>query len=222
VKSLRKLGVPFEYGEMGNGSRKPVRYSFNHTMELALALTLRVYGRLPDSVLEGLLKSRHELYALYRRPYLEHTTGLGAPVRVAAKGRTGFDLSDVYLDFRIRFSGGRLVGFGPPHLLSPFEALRVYAKRDMPDRAHLPLDLSSLAIELVESARIAPRLRRGPPPRSTVARCTASQSRVDSGRQRTMGHAAGGSFKSGSAGPGRRCASTATILAGWRNRFRQV
>jgi hypothetical protein len=174
VKSLRKLGVPFAYGEIGTGSGKPVRYSFNHLMELSLALTLRVYGTLPDSVLEGLVQSRHDLYALYRRAYIEYTTGLGAPVRVAARGRTGFGLSGVYLDLRIRFSGGRLSGFGPPHLLSPFEALRVYAKRDMPDRAHLPLNLSSLAVELVESASVAPRLRRGPLPRTGAGRHTTS------------------------------------------------
>jgi hypothetical protein len=53
VKSLRKLGVPFARGEFGTGSRKPARYSFNHLMELSLALTLRIYGVLPDPVLDG-------------------------------------------------------------------------------------------------------------------------------------------------------------------------
>lgn len=175
VKSLRKLGVPFAYGNIGKGSGTPVRYSFNHMMELSLALTLRVYGTLPDAVMDGLVRFRHDLYALYRRAYIEYKTGLGTPVRIVAKGRAGFDLSGVYLDLRIRFSGGRLIAFGPPHPLSPFEALRVYAKRDTPDRAHLPLNLSSLAIELVENASIAPPIRRGPLPRSGVAHHAAHQ-----------------------------------------------
>ncbi len=175
VKSLRKLGVPFAYGEVGKSTGTPVRYSFNHMMELSLALTLRVYAVLPDPVLAGLARFRHELYALYRRAYVEYRTGLGAPVRITAKSRAAFDMSGVYLDMRIRFSGGRLIEFGPPYLLSPFEALRVYAKRDTPDRAHLPLNLSSLAIELVESASIAPTLRRGPLPRSAIAHHAAHQ-----------------------------------------------
>ena len=152
VKSLRKLGVPFAHGEIGTGSGKPVRYSFNHMMELSLALTLRIYGTLPDPVLEGLMRFRHDLYALYRRAYLEYATGLGAPVQVTAKDRATFEMSGVYLDLHIRFGGGRAFEFGPPRLLSPFEALRVFARLDTPGRAHLPLNLSLLAIGLVECA----------------------------------------------------------------------
>lgn len=165
VKSLRKLGVPFAHGEIGSGSGKPVRYSFNHMMELSLALTLRVYGTLPDPVLEGLVQYRHALYALYRRAYIEYASGLGMPVKVGAPGRAEFEMSGVYLDLRIRFGGGRLFAFGPPRLLSPFEALRLFAKLDTPGRAHLPLNLSSLAISLVECAEAAPAIRRGPLPR---------------------------------------------------------
>ncbi len=161
IKSLRKLGVPFEYGEVGTGSRKLVRYSFNHLMELSLALTLRIYGTLPDPVLHGLIRFRHELYVLYRRAYLEYDTGLGAQVRVTARARTEFDMSGVYLDLRIRFGGWHAFEFGPPRLLSPFEALRIYAKLETPGRAHLPLNLSALAINLVECAETAPSIRRG-------------------------------------------------------------
>ena len=166
IKSLRKLGVPFAPAEVGTGSGKPVHHSFNHMMELSLALTLRVYGALPDPVLEGLVQFRYELYALYRRAYLEYATGLGAPVQVTAKDRATFEMRGVYLDLHIRFGGGKAFEFGPPRLLSPFEALRVFARLETPGRAHLPLNLSSLSIALVECAETAPPLRRGPPPRS--------------------------------------------------------
>ena len=164
VKSLRRLGVPFAYGEIGTGSGRPVRYSFNHLMELCLALTLRIYGILPDPVLGGLVRFRHELYGLYRRAYLEYETGLGAPVQISVPGRTELEISGVWLDLRIRFGGRRTFEFGPPRLLSPFEALRVFSKLDTPGRAHLPLNLSSLAIGLVECAELAPAIRRGPSP----------------------------------------------------------
>ena len=177
VKSLRKLGVPFAHGEVGTGSGRPVRYSFNHLMELSLALTLRIFGILPDPVLDGLIRFRQELYGLYRRAYLEYETGLGVPVRVTAPGRAEFEMRGAYLDLRIRFGGGRTFEFGPPRLLSPFEALRVYSKLETPGRAHLPLNLSSLAINLVECAEVAPNIRRGPLPHPATHNQTGDRAR---------------------------------------------
>ena len=162
IKSLRKLGVPFAPGEAGTGTFKPVHYSFNHLMELCLALSLRIYGTLPDPVLTGLIQFRHDLYDLYRRAYIDYATGLGAPVRVLAKDRAEFEMSGVYLDLKIRFGGGRALEFGPPRAISPFEALRVYSRLETPGRAHLPLNLSELAIGLVECAEAAPKIEHGP------------------------------------------------------------
>ena len=62
IKSLRKLGIPFRRGEPGLSGGKLARYSYNHLMELGVALTLRVYGSLPDAVAEGLIESRKQLY----------------------------------------------------------------------------------------------------------------------------------------------------------------
>ena len=160
IKSLRVLGVPFDRSEMGTGVGRPVRYSYNHLMELCVALTLRVYGALPDPILLGIIHYRHELYKLYRRAYIEYDTGLGEPVVVTAKHRASFDMRGVYLDLRIRFGGGRAIEFGPPKAISPFEALRIYSKLDTPGRAHLPFNLSDLAIAMVEYAEQAPNTRR--------------------------------------------------------------
>ena len=160
IKSLRVLGVPFARNEMGSGVGRPVRYSYNHLMELCVALTLRVYGALPDPVLSEIIRYRRELYELYRRAYVEYATGLGAPVEVTAKGRAAFEMEGVYLDLRIRFGGGRAFEFGPPRAISPFEALRVYSKLDTPGRAHLPFNLSALTIAMVQYAEQAPNMRR--------------------------------------------------------------
>lgn len=162
IKSLRKFGVPFGHGKVGTGTGKPVTYSYNHLMELCVALTLRVYGALPDPVLAGIIRYRQELYDLYRRAYIEYTTGLGAPVHVTARGRAEFEMSGVYLDLRIRLARGRMLEFGPPRVLSPFEALRAYSRLDTPGRVHLPFNISALAIGLVECAETAPNIRRGP------------------------------------------------------------
>lgn len=114
IKSLRKLGVPFGRGEAVIGVDRLARYTFYHLVELCLALSLRVYGILPDSVICELRGYRRELYAMYRRAYLEHQSGLGAPVRVISPGFGEFGLSGVHLDLQIRVSGGRAVEFGPP------------------------------------------------------------------------------------------------------------
>lgn len=173
IKSLRKLGVPFKRGEPGLTEGKLARYSFNHMMELSVALKLRVYGALPDPIVEGLIGFRERLHPLYRRAYLEHATGLGTPTEVTASGRAGFAMRGVYLDLRVRYAGGRCLGFGPPRALSPFEALRVFAHSDECGRAHLPFNLSTLSIHLVECAQRGPPLRgwhqasgRPPPPRA--------------------------------------------------------
>lgn len=181
IKSLRKLGVPFGPGEGGTGTGRTVHYAFCHLVELCLALTLRVYGALPDSVLRELKTYRRELYAMYRRAYLEHRTGLGAPVQITVSGLDRFEMSGIYLDLKIRVGGGRAVEFGPPRLLSPFEALRLYSAIDTPARAHLPVNLSALTIALVEGAQAAPNIHRGPhssrslPPRPAEPKLAASE-----------------------------------------------
>lgn len=162
IKSLRKLGVPFAHGEARADTGRLVRYSYNHLMELCVALTLRVYGTLPDPVLTGIIQYRHELYEQYRRAYLEYAAGIGGTVKVEAAKRAPFTMNGVYLDLRIRFCGGRTIEFGPPKAVSPFEALRVYATSDTPGRAHVPFNLSHLAVRLVQCAGTAPNIRRGP------------------------------------------------------------
>jgi hypothetical protein len=156
IKSLRKLGVPFAYGEHGVGAKGRARYSYNHLMELCLVLSLRAYGSIPDKVVAGIIAHRDELYGLYRRAYIEYATGLGAPVRVTAEGRSEFELKGVYVDLRIRFAGGRVIELGRPRLVSPFEALRVYAKLEIPPPAHVPFNLSDLAAALARQVQVAP------------------------------------------------------------------
>lgn len=162
IKSLRKFGIPFPQEECGNRHGRPVHYTYNRLMELCVALTLRVYGVLPDPVLQGIIQFRNDLYALYRRAYLEYESGLGARIRVVARDRAEFEMSGLYLDLKLRFGGGRLIEFGPPRALSPFEALRVYSKLETPGRAHLPFNLSALAVNLVQNAEAAPNIHGGP------------------------------------------------------------
>jgi hypothetical protein len=164
IKSLRKLGAPFERGKNEAGRRGlAAKYSYYHLMELALALTLRVYHAVPDSVLVEIVRHRPRLYRHYRRAYTKRFTSIGARIAVKAKGHSPIHLRGAFLDLQIDFSGGRLVGFGPPKLLSPVEALATFARRDLAARAFVPINLSFLAERLVSTSLSAPSIRRGPP-----------------------------------------------------------
>jgi hypothetical protein len=161
IKSLRKLGVPFAHGTVGYGRKGRANYSYAHLMELALILTLRVYHVVPDSVLNEIVRHRARLYRCYLRAYADRDRRLGAPLLVNAQARR-LSMRGVFLDLQIIFSGGTLARFGPPKLLSPFEALVVFAKHDNAARALLPINLSRLAERVVAAALAAPVMRPGP------------------------------------------------------------
>jgi len=169
IKSLRKFGVPFGRSKKSPPSHKLALYSYDDLMELSLALTLRVYGWLPDPVADGLIRFREKLHPLYADAYFERKCGRGCPVRIYGPKHESFDMAGIYLDLQVHYSAGRLIDFGPPIALSPYQALKIFAYSNMSARAHLPLNLSALAARVVECALIAPDIRRGP-----AARCPSA------------------------------------------------
>src|SRR5689334_6942437 len=145
IKSLRKLGIPIKPGSIGLARRGSEYYSFYHVMELALVLSLRVYYFVPDSVLAGIIKYRDVLSRYYRRAYEERMSERGAQIVMRVSGQNAVHLNGLFLDLKINFSGGRLTKFGPPKLLSPFEALVVFSEKGTAARAFQPINLSSIA-----------------------------------------------------------------------------
>jgi hypothetical protein len=166
IKSLRKLGTPFERGEIGLARRGLANYSYYHLMELALVLTLRVYHIVPDSILVEIVRHRRALYRHYRRAYAMRSSGIGKPIVFKARDYTAVRMRGLFLDLQINFSGGKLSSFGPPKALAPYQALETFAKRDLAARSLLPINLSFLAEKLVSTWFRAPVIRRGPRPRS--------------------------------------------------------
>lgn len=159
IKSLRKLGTPFKRGELGLSRRGQANYSYYHLMELVLVLTLRVYNAVPDSVLLEIIRHRDALYRCYRRAYTQRRTGIGAPVSVVTPRSDPIKISGAFLDLQMNFSGGQLARFGPPKLLSPIGALNNFAKCDVASRPFLPINLSSLAENLITAATREPLTR---------------------------------------------------------------
>jgi hypothetical protein len=171
IKSLRKLGVPFDADGIGHAQRGPAKnYSYYHLMELTLALTLRVYHVVPDSLLIEIISHRKHLYGHYRRAYAERSTGRGEPVEFKIDGRPPLRIRGIFLDLQVNFSGGQLVKFGPPKSISPYQAVSIFAERDLAARALLPINLSLVSERVVALSLRAPLIRRhlgkeGPDPR---------------------------------------------------------
>ena len=158
IKSLRKLGVPFARGEKRARAGRLIDYTYDHLMELAVVLTLRVYNVVPDALLREVGQFRGDLHRAYTQAYLHRRTGIGAPID-AQFGRRGFSARGVFLDLQIEYAGGQLTRFGPPKLLSPFEALVAFAGAEQPARPHHPIRLSALSESVVHLALAASRQR---------------------------------------------------------------
>lgn len=160
VKSLRKLGIPFELGKIGLPRRRRANYHYGHLMELVLTLTLRVYHVVPDALLKQIIQYRRRLNRHYREAYAQRRSGIGTPITLKEAGGKPILTRGVFLDLQIIFSGGRLVSFGPPRSLTPLEALRVFTDRDLAARALLPINLSLIAERVVELSRHAALIHR--------------------------------------------------------------
>jgi hypothetical protein len=160
MRSLRKIGIPFGHERFQTKHRRRLaEHSYCHVMELAVALSLRVYHVVPDSILHGVIRYRSQLHRLYRRAYALRRSGLGSPILIKTGTEKPIELRGLFLDLGIQFSGGQLVHFGPPKLLSPYEALRRFSRSTGP---FLPIRLSFLSEHVVVLAQRAPEIHSGP------------------------------------------------------------
>ena len=162
LKSLRKFGIPFEHSSGDATRRELVLYSYFNLMEEALALTLRVYHVVPNALLSEVIRYRQSLYRHYRRAYLHRLSGKGSLITVQSTGGPTIQMRGLFLDLQINYSGGHLVSFGPPKILSPYAAVATFAEHDLATRALLPINLSLLAERVVALSLRAPPVHRGP------------------------------------------------------------
>jgi hypothetical protein len=161
IKSLRKLGVPFEKGKGQSDGHRHVTYDFNELMELTVALLLRVYGTLPDTVIAGLRNFRNELRLIYRQAYFDLTNRTHPAACISELDGNCVMIDGLFLDLNIRYSAGQMIEFGPPKAISPFEAVTVFAHATVPARSYLPLNVTAVAELIVGRTRVLPSIRRG-------------------------------------------------------------
>jgi hypothetical protein len=170
IKSLRKLGIPFEKGKGQSEGHRHVTYDFEELMELTVALLLRVYGWLPDDVVSGLRNYRNDLRPIYRQAYLDSSRHVYPAARISQPATGRVTVEGLFLDLNIRYSAGRMIEFGPPRAMSPFEALSLYAQCEVPARSYLPLNVTAVADLIVSRTRVLPSIRRGRGARQRAAR----------------------------------------------------
>jgi hypothetical protein len=162
VKSLRRLGIPFDKRTVRLEGRGPaVTYDFEDLMELALALLLRVYGALPDVVTNGLRSFRSDLRPIYREAYRDSQKSVYPAARVSTPDGKRLTVQGLFLDLNIHYSAKQSIQFGPPKALSPFEAMTVFAHSEIAGRSYLPLNITAVAEMIAERTRQTPTIPRG-------------------------------------------------------------
>jgi hypothetical protein len=164
LKALRKLGIPFgRVNALTTKKRRRAEYSYTHIMELVIVSSLRVYYTIPDALLKEIIRHRRRLNSFYKRAYVEHHSNRASVLAKSSKDGRSVKLRGLYLDLDIKFSIGQLQRFGPPRLLTPYQALLIYRDCSLADRTFFPTNLSALTEQVVRLARAAPVIRTGPP-----------------------------------------------------------
>jgi hypothetical protein len=161
IKSLRRLGIPFEPVKGPSRRHRQATYDFEELMELTIALLLRVYGTVPDAVLVGLRNFRDDLRPIYRQGFHDSVTRMFPAARVVERVGRRLTVEGLFLDLNIRYAAGQIVEFGPPKAMSPFEAIAIFTRAEIPGRSYLPLNVTAVAEMIVGRAYVAPSIRRG-------------------------------------------------------------
>jgi hypothetical protein len=161
IKSLRRIGIPFETGKGQSKGHRHVTYDFEELMELTVALLLRVYGTVPDAVLVGLRNFRNDLRPIYRQAFHDAITRTFPAARVVERAGSRLTAEGLFLDLNIRYVAGQMIQFGPPKAMSPFEAIVTFTSAEVPGRSYLPLNVTAVAELIVGRSRVAPSIRRG-------------------------------------------------------------
>ena len=126
LKKFRRHFVPFSEEELQKPQWEEVRGSFEHLVEICVALKMTADGIAFRHVTSLLTEDRSKLRSAYRRAYYEANSGQGASLVVRANDGRTTTISGLYLDFSAVVNLGRTLSTTGPILLDPWEALERY------------------------------------------------------------------------------------------------
>jgi hypothetical protein len=164
VRYLRQLGVPFRPSEQGTGRGNRLRYSYEHLIELGVAIFALRRGLQPREITGFLVGKRKHLRELYRKAFCDQPETAVDAGWVKSRGRVVPLLAnEIFLRLHDRYSKepGRLELLTGDSLVDPgewFMPVEVYPG----EQARTLVPLTRLALELVTWAKEAPELKPGP------------------------------------------------------------
>ena len=164
VRYLRRLGVPFRGSELGTGRGNRLRYSFEHLVELGVALFALRRGMPPRDVARYIIEGRTRLRAYYRKAYEDQPAAALDEPWVRSRGRIiPFPGNEIFLRMHDRYSQEpgkiELITQSEVKNLSDLFAL---VERYPGEESRTLLPLTRLVLELVVWAQEAPEISPGP------------------------------------------------------------
>jgi hypothetical protein len=163
LRYLRQLKIPFNEQRRGKGRGRPIHYSFEEMMEIAIGLFALRRGVRPHLVADLLVTNRTALRRSFRRALEDQPATALEASWVKSRGKEIPLLADEQF---LRLHNRMLEAPGTYELVKPGEAqalLDVFGQRELfPDgTAEILIPLTRLVLELIYWARQAPEIRPG-------------------------------------------------------------
>jgi hypothetical protein len=166
LKKFRRHFLPFSQEELQKPRWEPVRYRFEHLMEVVVALKICGDGIAFRHAVSLVTRDREKLRVIYRRAFLEAERGLGAPLEIRCPDERrwprSIHISGIYLDFSAMARVDGILSSARPSVLDPWEALLRYMGFFSSVHVFPLIRISQLATEAVRLAEGAPEVKRGP------------------------------------------------------------
>lgn len=165
LRYLRQLGIPFEKSELGGGRGNPVRYRFDHLIEVGVAVFALQHGMRPREVANFLTKHRKDLRPLYRKAFLDQPETAIKQDWIKSRGRQIPLLRENELFVRLhdRYSAtpGRFDWLQHDEVTDPRDFFGM-AERFPGGETRTLVPLTKIVLQLVAFAMEAPATKPGP------------------------------------------------------------
>lgn len=171
LRYLRQLGIPFNERQRGKGRGRPIYYSYDELVEVAVGLSALRRGVRPHLVADYLITNRKDLRRFYRQALEEQAaSALDAPWLQHPETAMAMYANEHFLRLHNRMYEAP----GTYELIKPEEArglIDVFGKRELfPDgTTETLIPLTRLVLTLVYWALRAPMFKPGRKPRASHA-----------------------------------------------------
>jgi hypothetical protein len=162
LRYLRQLGVPFSKQELGGGRGNPIRYGFDHLIELGVALFGLQRGMAPREVVGIVVDHRAELRRCYRDTLAALPASALEAEWVKSRGAVVPIMDEIFLRLGDRYSERQgTFELVPGDAFAALVQLKTVTEKYPGGEVRTLLPLTRLVLELVAWAREAPEIKPG-------------------------------------------------------------